>query len=627
MQRPQDDLLERRASLTRQVDDALERLAAGVLPEVIEHEAIDFKEEAGRRGRGGVLLAPLPQNLAAADGLADEVACLSNSPGGGALVVGVEDTTGALLGTLLDVEWLRHRIWERVDIAPLVQARLVSGVRLLVLLVAEAREPVEDTAGRIRWRIGGHCTPVDRAEWWLHRQATGSYDPLAVASSRSVRDVAAAAIAQTRRLLADADQLDAADSDADLLSRLGAVRPGGVLTQAAALVFCPSPPAVTVSVLDVEGGDIVVPAPDLAGRSLLEQLTVVEDRLAAVNTAVTLRAGFTETPVRALPPSAVREVICNALVHRDWLPSDPVEITWVQLDASLTVVSPGGFVGGVGADNALTNRYARSPALADLFRALHLVEKQGLGVDRMVRELVSVGHRPVRLEQRAGPRIRARMTGGQPVVPVLALVRRVEPAVRRRDVRVALIVHTLFSEPYVTPSLLGPVLQRGPEEISDALLSAADCRVDGQPLIVAYKDVWQFSEAALDVVRAADAAQPTLARRGLLSYVSPTSSLGLVRRWLRDHRSVTSGDIAHLSGLTMNGGRGQLERLVGEGILQRGAERGRNAHFVAGPAFQPAPVPPPLLSDPSGTVHPRSPDDVQSDDDLWGLPSDDRRDA
>ena len=40
--------------------------------------------------------------------LADEVACLANSPGGGALILGVEDGTGVVLGTELSTEFLSY---------------------------------------------------------------------------------------------------------------------------------------------------------------------------------------------------------------------------------------------------------------------------------------------------------------------------------------------------------------------------------------------------------------------------------------------------------------------------------------------------------------------------------------
>ncbi len=81
------------------VGTILDGLASGVLPSEAERQQVDIKEEAGRRGAGGVLLPGQAKNLAAATQLADEVACFANTPGGGAVVVGVEDSTGGLLGT------------------------------------------------------------------------------------------------------------------------------------------------------------------------------------------------------------------------------------------------------------------------------------------------------------------------------------------------------------------------------------------------------------------------------------------------------------------------------------------------------------------------------------------------
>ncbi|MGH3275561.1 MAG: ATP-binding protein, partial [Streptosporangiaceae bacterium] len=141
------------------VDGALARLAAGALPGGIEREQIDFKEEAGRRGPGGTLTVGDPRNEVAARHLASEVACRANTPGGGAIVVGVDDRSGRLLGAAMDTDWLRHRVYEHVDVAPAVEERVVQGIRLLVLYVAQASEPVEDVNGHSRWRTGGHCTP------------------------------------------------------------------------------------------------------------------------------------------------------------------------------------------------------------------------------------------------------------------------------------------------------------------------------------------------------------------------------------------------------------------------------------------------------------------------------------
>lgn len=587
--RPEADLVEARAALRAQVDRVIDDLRRGVPPTEAEIQNVDCKEEAGRRGHGGLLLPGESRNLAAADQLAAEVACLANTPGGGALIVGVEDRTGALLGAAMDAEWLRHRIYERVEIAPYVEERVADGVRLLVLYVAEAREPVEDPGGKLRWRTGGHCVPVDRAEWWLHRQDRAGTDPMAATTERTVDGVSPGALVVARRFLrAEAELADTGaveGSDNDLLRRLGILRPDGRLTQAGALVFCPAAQThLALTVLDVEGGDVIATPPDLSGLSLLEQVAAVEERLDTLNTAVTLRGGFAEHPVRRLPPGAVREAVLNAVVHRDWLQPDPVEITWVEADSSLQVVNPGGFVGGVSPSNALTQRYARYPALADLFRALKLVEKQGMGIDRMVREMVALGHRRPTLVEDPGPRVRSRLVGGQPVVPVMNLMLRIAPAVRRRDVRVALIVHTLLHEPFVVPSQLTDVLQRTEEEAAEALEAAAECVVDGLPLLRRYKETWTLSTRALALVEEGTR-RSSLAARGILPYRRPENALDVARRWLQFHDRLTSGDYAALTGLTQAGALGQLERLVPGGYLVRGEGLGRNAHFVAGPVM------------------------------------------
>ncbi len=238
------------------------------------------------------------------------------------------------------------------------------------------------------------------------------------------------------------------------------------------------------------------------------------------------------------------------------------------------------------ASNALTQRYARYPALADLFRALRLVEKQGMGVDRMYREMIALGHRPPTILEDPGPRVRVRMAGGEPVVPVMNLVGGIQPAVRRRDVRVALIVYILLHESFVVPDQLAGVLQRSVGETAEALETAAECRVGDQPLLNRFKDVWVLSRGALGLIDSVPN-RATLARRGVLTYRRPESAEHVAKHWLAVHDRFTTGDHAMLTGLTQAGALRQLERLERDGLLLRGSEMGRNAHFVAGPSMIP----------------------------------------
>lgn len=582
---PEADLVDARVAIRQMVDVVLGKLQAGVLPDDAELEHVDIKEEAGRRGSGGVLLAGQAQNTAAATQLADEASCFANTPSGGALIVGIENKTGDLLGTALDRDWLRHAIYTRVDIAPEVEERVINGVRLLVLYVATANEPVEDTSSRVRWRVGTNCVAVDRAEWWLHKRNQAGYDSMAGATARTVVEVSTGAVVVARRYLREAGlEHHSTETVSELLRRLGVLHPDGYLTQAGALLFCPADRTyISMTVIDVEGGDVLLRPPDFAGLSVLEQLAAVEDRLDSLNTEVTLRGSFAESTVRRLPPRAVREAVLNGLVHRDWLHSSPVAVTWIDADSALQVIGPGGFTGGVTAETVLTQRYARHPALADLFRALNLVEKQGMGVDRMYRELVALGHRPPVIVEEDGPRVRTRLVGGRPVIPVMALTGRIEPAVRRRDVRVALIVDDLLRHPFTTPERLAGLLQRTPQEAAEALDTAgAECRVGASPLLARFKDVWTLSPAAIKAVEGA-APAPERRARGILNYRRPEDPGVVVRHWLTSHDRITSGEYATLTGLTQNGSLNHLDRLVNDGLLVRGDGRGRNAHFLPGP--------------------------------------------
>lgn len=585
---PGTELVVDRARAEAAVEECLASIRSGALPDEAERQRVDVKEEAGRRGTGGRLLPGNRENTKAADQLADEVAAMANTPGGGALIVGIEDKTGDLLGTELDVEWLRHQIYRRIDLAPDVTERMETGIRLLVIFVPEAREPVEDTSDRIRWRVGAASVPIDRGQWWLHRQGRAGWDPMSRPSSMTVANATPGAIAVARdylrrRDLRDASTMDIANAPTeDMLRQLGLLGVDGRLTEVGALLFCAAArPWLSWTRLDVEGGDVLAREESYQGLSLLEQISRVEALMDAANDRVTIGGDFAERFVRLIPTRAAREAILNGVVHRDWNQQAPTSVTWVEEDCSLTVVSPGGFVGGVTADNLLTQRFSRSPALADAALALGLVDKQGIGVDRMYREMVTLGHQPPRIIEEPGPRVRAKLIGGAPVVPIMRLTTRLQPAARQRDVQVALVVHALLHSPFTTAEGMANLLQRSPQEATEALEIAAKCVLDAQPIIEPHKDVWVLSPTARKAVIGGKADGAELKRRGALWYVVPNADeiRAIVGAWLDVHDRITSGDFAVLSGMTTQGARGALDRLVGD-LLTRGDASGRNAHFL-----------------------------------------------
>lgn len=345
---PGAELLADRARAEEAVERCLALIRNGTLPEDAERQRVDIKEEAGRRGSGGRLLPGNRENTKAADHLADEVAAMANTPGGGALIVGIEDKSGDLLGTELDAEWLRQQIYRRVDIAPDVVERVEQGIRLLALYVPEAREPVEDTSDRLRWRVGSASVPIDRGQWWLHRQGRAGWDPMSRPSSMAPDHVTPGAIAVARsylerRELQDASATDVANAPTqDMLRQLGLLTVEGFLTEAGALLFCAAPrPWLSWTRLDVEGGDVLAREEGSTGTSLLEQLAHVEALMDAANDRVTISGEFAERVVRLIPPRAAREAILNGIVHRDWNQHAPTTVTWVEEDRSLGICQGG----------------------------------------------------------------------------------------------------------------------------------------------------------------------------------------------------------------------------------------------------------------------------------------------
>ena len=138
---------------------------------------------------------------------------------------------------------------------------------------------------------------------------------------------------------------------------------------------------------------------------------LIEQAIAAYNTTAHIHSGLAVGKVHVLPPLTVREAIVNGLAHRDWGTDTPTTIEHVG--TTLAVTSPGGFIGGVTPENIITHPSApRHRALAMLLAKLRIAEHEGVGVDRMVRDMLRVGYpRPV-IEEIGGPMVRAVLIGG-----------------------------------------------------------------------------------------------------------------------------------------------------------------------------------------------------------------------
>ena len=93
------------------------------------------------------------------------------------------------------------------------------------------------------------------------------------------------------------------------------------------------------------------------------------------------------------PPFPVREALVNSVAHRDYrLNGRRIEVR--MFDDRLEVISPGGLPGFMTLDNLVEEHYARNPRLVDGLFQWGLIEGLGLGVDRMIEDMVQAGHPP-----------------------------------------------------------------------------------------------------------------------------------------------------------------------------------------------------------------------------------------
>jgi len=108
--------------------------------------------------------------------------------------------------------------------------------------------------------------------------------------------------------------------------------------------------------------------------------------------------GFGRTDVDEYPIDSLREIVLNALVHRDYLATgDRVRI--YLFSDRCEVVSPGRLAGPMRLDNLLIERWSRNGALVQGLTALGIMEELGFGLDRVTRQFMDEGLPPPEFRQ------------------------------------------------------------------------------------------------------------------------------------------------------------------------------------------------------------------------------------
>ena len=107
--------------------------------------------------------------------------------------------------------------------------------------------------------------------------------------------------------------------------------------------------------------------------------------------------GLTRVEETEYPSNAVREALVNAVAHRDYrLSGRSIEIR--MYTDRLEITSPGGLPAHITLDNIVEEHYSRNPRLVNGLYQWGYIEELGLGIDRMIEDMVQGGYQPPKFE-------------------------------------------------------------------------------------------------------------------------------------------------------------------------------------------------------------------------------------
>ncbi len=139
---------------------------------------------------------------------------------------------------------------------------------------------------------------------------------------------------------------------------------------------------------------------DLAG-TLPEQLRQAEAFVRENLRSVIRMVGMAHQETLEYPFEAVRELLVNAVAHRDYnIQGDNIHLN--IFSDRLEVSSPGGLPGPVNLKNLLEARFSRNAVLVQVLSDMGYVERLGYGLDRVVAVLKQSNMRAPRFEEVSG---------------------------------------------------------------------------------------------------------------------------------------------------------------------------------------------------------------------------------
>lgn len=356
------------------------------------------------------------------DKFSEAVCAFSNDlPGHGQpgyLVIGIDDS-GAFAGIQVTDELLRNlgALRDAGNIQPLptlsVEKVVTTGGEAAVVTVQPSPLPPVRYKGRICIRIGprrGYATEHEERlliERRVSHAKTFDAQP-ALGSTLAELSMSLFLIEYRRQAIApEVIEENRRTEDAQLASLRFFDLRHACPTNAGILLFGLDVrnwlPGAYIQFLRVDGDTLaadVINDREIAG----DLLTVLRELDALVDAQLEqfpiTTSALRERNVESYPRVAVRELLMNAVMHRDYASTAPLRITW--LADRVEIQSPGSLYGEASPQNFPRQTSYRNPVVAEALKALGYVNRYGRGVLRAQEALAANGSPPAEFQFDAG---------------------------------------------------------------------------------------------------------------------------------------------------------------------------------------------------------------------------------
>lgn len=331
----------------------------------------------------------------------------------GYLLIGVRDN-GALSGLTVTDELLKNLGGIRSDGNVLPQPYMnvgkfsLSDGDVAVVEVYPSDLPPVRYKGRVHIRVGprkGIANEQEERVLTERRVALARSFDARPCSEATLDEIALGQFDAYRREAVDPETISANHRSVELqLASLRLYDPERACpTHAGVLLFGKNPrffmPGAYVQYLKLPGTDLTELPDDQAEISgdLHSVLRELEGRLKLlIHTTMRAVSGLEEKLQPDYPEWALRELLMNAVMHRNYDSNSPIR--FYAFSDHIEIQSPGGLYGEATPENFPTRNSYRNPVIAEAMKSLGFVNRFGYGVQRAQALLAQNGNPPAQFE-------------------------------------------------------------------------------------------------------------------------------------------------------------------------------------------------------------------------------------